>query len=399
MTPFLGLLIILLITFIGARFLRRSTITKNPLFSGLIVSGFPYILIGIILGPQLFNFLNSQIISSLEPLIALAIGWVGLLFGLQLRWRNIRRFPRNYVLFTSVQSLITFLIIFCLMGLALLMIRHSLYTNLLEAVIILAALGSMTAPLTIARIAIERKIKGRLTHLLQFISSLDSFWGIAITGITMAIFNPVKFNWPNNGWIWLGLCILISILLGILFSHLIRLRFQQDEIFVLVLGLVIFTSGIGFYLKLSPIFMNFIVGITISQFPRESEKVMRVIHPAEKPTYLFLLIFAGALWNYQFWGEIILISVFVLARFSGKYLGGWVSARQIDCGFEVPTNIGKALLSFGGISLAIAFNFQLFYGGPISDFLMSTAILGILIFDEYTAISTLNILRKQGEVG
>ncbi|MEJ2537233.1 MAG: hypothetical protein P8048_09320, partial [Calditrichia bacterium] len=127
MTPFLGLLIILLITFVGARFLHRSTITKNPLFSGLIVSGFPYILIGIILGPQLFNFLNTQIISSLEPLIALAIGWVGLLFGLQLRWRNIRRFPRNYVLFTSVQSLVTFLVILAAMGIGFLFIRHSLY--------------------------------------------------------------------------------------------------------------------------------------------------------------------------------------------------------------------------------------------------------------------------------
>jgi hypothetical protein len=399
MTPFLGLLIILLITFVGARFLHRSTITKNPLFSGLIVSGFPYILIGLVLGPQLFNFLNAQIIRSLEPLIALAIGWVGLLFGLQLRWRNIRRFPRNYVLFTSVQSLVTFLVILAAIGIGFLFIRHSLYENQLEAVIILAALGSMTAPLTIARIAIERKIKGRLTHLLQFISSLDSFWGITIAGIAMAIFDPIKYQWINNGWIWLGICTLISIVLGLLFRYLIRLRFQQDEIFVLVLGLVIFTSGIGFYLKLSPIFMNFIVGATLSQFPRESEKVMRVIHPAEKPTYLFLLVFAGALWNYRFWGEIILIIIFILARFFGKYLGGWLSARKIDCAFEIPPNIGKALLSFGGISLAIAFNFQLFHGGPISDFLMSTTILGILIFDEYTAVSTLNILRKQGEAG
>ena len=110
MTPFLGLLLILFITFAVVRFLSRSTILKTPLFSGLIVSGVPYILIGVILGPQLFNFLNNNIIDSLNPLISMAIGWVGLLFGLQLRWRNISRFPKNYMVFTYLQTIVTFLI-------------------------------------------------------------------------------------------------------------------------------------------------------------------------------------------------------------------------------------------------------------------------------------------------
>lgn len=397
MTPLLGLLLVLIITFVGARFLSRSSVSKNPVFSGLIVSGIPYILIGVLLGPRFFNFLNPHIIDSLEPLVSLAIGWVGLLFGLQLRWKNIRRFPRNYLLLTSIQSLVTFLIIFAIIGLTIYLIRVPAFHNRLEAVIILAAIGSMTAPFTIARISIERKIKGRLTHLLQFISSLDSFWGILIAGMVIAMFHPYAFKWLNSGWQWFLISIFISILLGILFRYLISLRFQSEEIFVLVLGLVIFTSGIGFYLKLSPIFMTMVVGLTLAQYPRECEKVMRVIHPAEKPTYLFLLVSAGAIWNYQFWEEIFLIFIFIIARFTGKYWGGRLSAKYINCAFEIPSNVGKALLSFGGIALAIAFDFQIFFGGAVGDFLMSATILGILVFDEYTAISTLNILRKEGE--
>jgi hypothetical protein len=154
----------------------------------------------------------------------------------------------------------------------------------------------------------------------------------------------------------------------------------------------------GFYFKLSPIFLNLIVGITIAQFPRESEKVMRVIQPAEKPTYVFLLIFAGALWNYRFWEEFLLIAAFILFRYIGKYLGGYISSRSIDCAFPIPGNVGTALLSFGGISLAIALNFQLFYGGFWGDVLMSTTILGIFLFDEYAALSIQSVLRKQGEL-
>jgi hypothetical protein len=398
MTPFLGLLLILLITFIGVRFFSRSTILKTPLFSGLIVSGVPYILIGVFLGPKVFNFLNDKILDSLQPLIHMAIGWVGLLFGLQLRWRNIRRFPRNYVLFTSLQSLVTFFVISLAMGILIFFLSPPPFENRLTALIILAALGSMTAPLSIGRTVIQERIKGRLAQFLQFISSLDSFWGIVITGITFAIIHKPATHWLTSGWQWLILSVLTGIFTGLVFRYLLRLRFEGEEIFLLVLGLVIFISGIGFYLRLSPVFMNMVAGITIAQFPRLSEKFMRIIHSAEKPVYVLLLVFAGAFWDYRFWEEVLLIVSFIFIRYLGKYLGGWIGSRKIDCAFEIPPDVGKALLSFGGISLAIAFNFQLDYGGYMGDFVLSATILAIFIFDEYTAISILNILRRQGEV-
>jgi hypothetical protein len=398
MTPILGILLIFLITFAGVRIFARSAVLKKPLLSGLIVSGVPYILTGVALGPQFFNFLSKEIIDSLEPIISLAIGWVGLIFGIQLRWRNIKRFPGNYLLFTSLQSMTSFLFILLTMGGIIYYFNPSLITNRLEAFIILAAIGSMTAPLSIARLSTEKKIKGRLSHLIQFISSLDSFWGITIAGLVMAIYHPPALRWFQMGWQWILLSLGISIFLGMLFHFILRFRFDQEEIFLLVLGFVVFTSGIGFYLKLSPIFMTMMVGITIAQFPREAEKVMRVIHIGEKPTYLLLLVFAGAMWNYRFWEEILFIAAFVVSRFFGKYWGGWISAKNINCGFDIPKDVGKALLSFGGISLAIAFNFQLFYGGLFGDYLMSATILGLLIFDEYTAVSIRQILKKRGEV-
>jgi hypothetical protein len=398
MTPFLGLLLILLITFIGVRFFSRTTILKTPLFSGLIVSGVPYILIGVFLGPKVFNFLNDKILDSLQPLIHMAIGWVGLLFGLQLRWRNIRRFPRNYVLFTSLQSLVTFFIIALAMGILIFFLSPAPFENRLTALIILAAIGSMTAPLSMGRTVIQERIKGRLAQFLQFISSLDSFWGIIITGIAFALIHRPAAHWLTSGWQWLILSVLTGIFTGLVFRFLLRLRFEGEEIFLLVLGLVIFISGIGFYLRLSPVFMNMVAGITIAQFPRVSEKFMRIIHSAEKPVYVLLLVFAGAFWDYRFWQEILLIVSFIFIRYLGKYLGGWVGSRNIDCAFEIPPDVGKALLSFGGISLAIAFNFQLDYGGYMGDFILSATILAIFIFDEYTAVSILNILRRQGEV-
>ncbi len=397
MTPILGLLIILFITFVGTRFFSRTAIQNIPAFSGFIVSGIPYVLIGVLLGPRFFNFLNPEVIRSLDPLISMALGWIGLLFGLQLRWRSIRRFPSNYLFFTTLESLITFAVIFLLMGGALYLVSPPPFHNQWEAVLVLAALGSATAPTSLARLVFEQKAKGRLIQFLQFVSSLDAFWGITIAGMAMAVFHQPALRWFNSAGEWLLLSIAISVFIGLIFRYLIQIRFQQEEVFILVLGLVIFTSGIGFYLKLSPIFLTMVLGITLAQFPRESEKVMRILHIAEKPTYLFLLVFAGALWNYRFREEIILIVAFILIRFAGKYLGGWIGARTVHCEFSIPADIGRGLLSFGGVSLAIAFNFQLFYGGFTGDFLMSATIIGIFVFEEFTSISARGMLRKPEE--
>ena len=397
MTPIFGLLFILLITFLGARFFSRSTIIRTPLFSGFIVSGIPYVLMGVLLGPQFFNFLNTAVISSLKPLISMALGWVGLLFGLQLRWRDLRKFPRNYLLFTSMQSLSTFFILVLGLGVFLWLFAPAFFRNKLEALLVLAALGSITAPLMISRIVIEHKARGSLTHFIQFVSSLDSFWGILFSGIIMLVFHPAVPGLLNGTGYFL-FSILLGIAIGLLFYFLIHLHFSGKDLLLLVLGLVVFVSGVGFYLNISPIFLTMVVGITLAQFPRGADKVMRVLARMEKQTYLFLLIFAGASWNYRFLEEVLLILAFLLFRYLGKYFSGQLCRKKLPCRLNLPGDIGKALLSFGGVSLAIAFNFHLFYGGHTGNFVLSTTIVGLFVFDELAAVATLRLLRQAGEV-
>lgn len=398
MTPILGLLLILLIAFIGTRIFSEKAILKAPLLSGLIVSGIPYILLGVVLGPYFFNFLNPTVLENLQPLLSLALGWVGLLFGIQLRWRNIRRFPRNYLLFTSVQSFVSLLIIFVILLIGGWLLGMANRPMFLIMTITLAALGSNSAMVTIGRIVVERRVHGRLTHLLQFVTSLDGYWAILVGGLAISAHWLLTDLSPIFRWGWLGLAFTLPILIGYLFHKLIQIRFQSEELLLLVLGLVIFTSGLGFYFKISPIFLTMILGITLAQFPRDSEKIMRVVRKAEKPIYLFMLVFAGAMWNYRFWTALVFITIFIVARTAGKYLGGWISAGTIDCRFPIPSRVGGALLSFGGTSLAIAFNYQIFFPGHLADIVMSATILGTLLFDEYAAFATVNLLKRQGEL-
>jgi len=398
MTPILGFLVVLAIAFISVQFVIRRVNQRNPFIGGFLVSGIPYIVLGFLLGPSVFDFLNKETLISLEPFISLALGWIGMLFGIQFRWRNIRRFPQNYVFLTSIQSLISFFLISLLSLGMLIYFQGNISKHLLEVAFILGALGSITAPITIARTISTYKARGRLTHLIQFISGLDAFWGILATGIVLSFFHIPSGAFLKYGWEWFITCISVGTFLGLLFQYLMRNWFNQEEVFLLVIGMVIFTSGIGYYLHVSSIFLNMIVGIVLAQYRRESEKIIRVLISGEQPIYVILLIFAGAMWSIPRSFTWLLIVGFILFRFVGKYVGGAISAKYVNCAFHIPPNIGTVLTSFGGISLAIAFNFKLFDASYMGNLVLSATIVGIMLFDEYAAWSTVRLLKKQGEI-
>ncbi len=392
MTPILGFLLLVTIAFVG-KVLISPRIRKNqPFLLALSASGIPYILTGVMLGPRGFNVLNDAILEALHPLISLGLGWVGFLFGIQLQWRNIRRFPGNYVLFTSLQSLGSLVIIMGILGAGLKWLGVEPW-RALEFAVVLAIIGSMTAPMALARLMISHKLRGKLVHLIQFSSSLDAFWGIVLIGGFFIVKQSILPSGITIPWVWLVIVLGLGISIGLSFVFLMRVRFESEELLLLILGLIIFVSGIGFYLHLSPIFLTMIVGMVVAQFPLPARRLSRVLLFAEKPVYLMMLIFAGAWWNVQAATQVVVIVLFLLARLLGKLGGGWLASRLVAVGFPVPGHVGVPLLAFGGTSLAVAFNYLLFNPNVMGDLVISATIIGIVVFDELAMWGTLRMIK------
>ncbi len=393
MTPILGFLILVTIAFIGKVLISPRIRQTNPLILGLSASGIPYILIGVLMGPYGFNVLSRSILNDLHPLISLALGWVGFLFGIQLQWRNLRRFPPNYLLFTTIQSLVSMAVIVGIIFSGIRIFSSMPFSTALELAVVLGIVGSMTAPIALARMVISHKLRGKLVHLAQFISSLDAFWGIVMIGLFFVFQQSILPSGITIPWVWLTLILVLGIGMGLSFILLLRVRFEPEEMLLLILGLVIFVSGVGFYLHISPIFLTMLVGIVIAQFPFQARRIFRVLLFAEKPIYLMMLIFAGAWWNFHAISHVLIILLFLIARLIGKMGGGWLATRVVDCGFPVPPSMGTILLAFGGTALAIAFNFLLFNVNTAGDLIISATIIGIIVFDELAMFGTLRVLN------
>ena len=85
-----GLLILL--AFLGSRLIIRRKKFLSPL-TFLFLSGLIYIFVGFYLGKGVLNVLSPQVLQGLTPLVGLGLGWIGFLFGFQLEYKYLRRFP------------------------------------------------------------------------------------------------------------------------------------------------------------------------------------------------------------------------------------------------------------------------------------------------------------------
>ena len=105
-----GVALLLVIALIG----YRRTFVRLHLPSGarlVFLTGTEFVLVGVALGDQLIGLLDEQTIRSLTPLFSLGLGFVGLIFGIQLEVGKLLRFPSRYFPMAVIQAAFTMLVV------------------------------------------------------------------------------------------------------------------------------------------------------------------------------------------------------------------------------------------------------------------------------------------------
>ena len=107
----IGVALLLLIALVGYR--QTFTRIRLPAASRLVfLTGTEFILIGLALGDEFIGLLDETTIRSLTPIFSLGLGAIGLIFGIQLDFSVIRRFPSRYLAMAATQAIVTFLVVF-----------------------------------------------------------------------------------------------------------------------------------------------------------------------------------------------------------------------------------------------------------------------------------------------
>ena len=355
--------IIALVSVVGSRLIFIQN--KLPLgIRHLLITGMEYILIGMLLGKLGLNILDPKTIFDLQPFLIFGLCWIGFMFGLQFEIRLLKSLPRYYFSIAFIQSLVTFLCVFCVIYLAVwLFIPLPLPLRLIIAL----ASGSMAACTAQSAVAIINKnytIKYRnLLDLLRYISGVDGIFALlfftfgtaALTGLNGGEFSLIE---PLG---WLFLSAFAGIMPGLILIILSRTRFSPSEYMVFILGTILFCGGLAFQLNAFPLVSGFVCGIITANLCRHRLRALSIVVRSEKTIYIILLIMIGAVLEVDTTFPVFLIGLYFVVRIGGKVAGIYTATRVLRPRYPVPATFGLSFIAEGGLAAAIVLDISLLY--------------------------------------
>ena len=202
-----ALIVVGLIFLVSYLFTRRLFSTRLALlgFRSLFFSGTEFVLVGFLIGPVGIGLLTPKMIDSLEPLLHLALGWAGLMFGLQFNRRSMRLYRRRRWALGFAQALVTSAIVGAAAWLLIANLIPAIDGEMrLRAAAILGICAGPTAPTSIHYFSTVFRIRGRVNRLLKFIAGIDGVPSVVLLGLAGALLHITDPGHAGGlpGWKW-----------------------------------------------------------------------------------------------------------------------------------------------------------------------------------------------------
>jgi hypothetical protein len=351
-------------------------------------SGIGYMLLGVAFGPIVLNIINASSLDLLDPLINLAIGWVGLVLGLQLKFRDIKRITweewlGSFTQFAITASLITIsaVLLFWWLGLA----------DSTPIALCLGMLGGASSPTLIGMMAKEKGLTHSNPEIRRSLlyANLDGMFATVGLGLVWSIFFPhPEFDLEYGFIAQILLPIALGLLLGWIFHFFLSRGMKDAQMAMLIFGMVIFCGGVAAVSNISPIYLNLFVGIWLINQCSYANHLYRFLVIYEQSLLLGLLLMAGLLWDPGEWWLILLLVVFVISRILGKS-SAWLYCKEL---WEMELNqkscteinsikrAGWITMPQGGVALAIAISHSQLIGESGYHTVLSVTVPAVMIF-------------------
>ncbi|MFQ5821555.1 MAG: cation:proton antiporter [Candidatus Heimdallarchaeota archaeon] len=310
-------------------------------------------LVGVVLGKSGLNLITGEMLGSLQPMIDLALGFIGFNIGRALNISLLRRGGSKLFIILIFETIAAFTLV---LG------GFYLYTKDLPTAILFGALAAATAPAATADVIWEYRAQGILTQTLLFILALDDIIGVILTRLAIAYTEAhltagvISFSQiALLAIIEIGGSLILGVVLGWLVANVVRLKHTNSEIIVLAAASVLLCTGVAEAWDLSPILANITFGATLANLSAEANTLFTQMEDSASPFYVIFFILIGARLDLSIISSVLGISMlYVILRSIGKFGGVFVGGRLGKHEPTVQKNLGFCLWSQAGVTLGLA---------------------------------------------
>ncbi|MDZ7836307.1 MAG: cation:proton antiporter [Alkalibacterium sp.] len=314
------------------------------------VSG--YIIIGLLMGPSVLNFITSDVYHHLEFVNELALGMLAISVGTELHYRVFKAFGKNLVTISVGNAVLTVTLVTLVTWLLGLPIEYAL---------ILGTLGLTVSPAGVVEVVKDTKAEGEMTQNVLGLVAFDNLIAILSFGM-MVSFVQSMGNQGASGLALVGtvltdvgLGILVGAVSGLFVSYFIRKQTSNEKMVPLLLAAILFNTGIAALYGLSPVLTNIVAGIFITNLTSRKVLVASILNRIELPIFIIFLTLAGAHIDITVVGRVGLAGLgYIAARAAGKYFGSLFFSQFTPLDKKIRKYVGLGLFPQAGIAIGLA---------------------------------------------
>ncbi|UCD05783.1 MAG: cation:proton antiporter [candidate division WOR-3 bacterium] len=380
--------LILLLGFVGARLLKLVRLPSVTAF----------LLVGILIGPQILNLVTVEIFTASEFFSNLVLGLIAFSLGENFRLDKLRQGVRQVMWISLSAALAAWLLVSAALIVYFISIKMPIYPA-----IVLGAAASATAPAATVLIIREYRAGGLLTELLLKVVAIDDAWCLIFAAMAIAVGNAMRADVFQMSIIFAGLgeifgALVLGGVLGYLSSRLSKFVRTREELLVYTLGLLFLNVGLSIALGVSVLLSAMMMGLVLVNIARENYKFFEVMRSVDTPLYLTFFIISGAHLDFAILYKMGIAGILYIAfRTLGKVYGAKLGARVSGAPKSVEDWLGLGLAPQAGVALGIGLVAKVTFP-DFGDYIFTIIAATSVIFELVGPLLTKYSLIRAGEI-
>ncbi len=379
------------------------------LFAGLLSAkmvkkiNFPsvtaYLLLGIIIGPSLFNLMPEDILGSSGLISNIVLGIIAFGIGQNFSRYHLRRIGKAVLWISILEACGAWILVTAIFYF---LLRQPFYLSM-----IFGSIASATAPAATVMVIREYRARGNFTDTLLGVVAIDDAWCLIIFAISLAVSQAIYAHQIAP---FFMLKVLLDSLLSIagafvlgafsafILSVLYRFMRTPTEVLILTMGLVFMNIGIAVWLHLSVLLACMFLGTVLVNINRYSFKFFDSLKMIDSPLFLLFFVMAGANLEIKILGSIGVLGLFYLVfRVAGKMLGANLGGRIAGASASVRKYLGFALIPQAGVALGCALIAKNDFP-EVGNMIFTTIVATTVVYELLGPLMTKYALQKAEEI-
>jgi Kef-type K+ transport system membrane component KefB len=313
-----------------------------------------YILAGILIGESGLHLIGHENLSVLTTLSEITLSFIAVIIGGEFSFYKLKMYGSKIIIITLAQMFLTF----GLVTIGLVLIGLSQYIAFL-----LGAISAATAPAATVVIVEKLKAKGEFVDYLYGIVALDDAGTVILFSISFAlsaaIISGTKVALSHSllhAFLEIFYSVIIGVVGGLILHFSTYAKKNINEIKILALGFIFFTTSISISLHLSPLIANMTLGMLLINLKKNNIRILHSLQPLTPPLYAIFFAIAGTELRIEtFRSQTVLLAgiTYIILRAAGKYFGVYFSSIPLKIAPKIKNNLGLALLPQAGVAIGL----------------------------------------------